>query len=86
MKKFNYIKKAKSETRKSRLFITLINIIVAGLLGYIIGYSFGNFTDFESSITTAVILVIVAISLFIANKFEQRIVQRKLIELVGKNA
>ncbi len=85
VKIFNYITKAKKDTKKSRLSVFLINIIVVSLLGYTTGYVFSKYTEVEYNITLIVIGFIIVISLFISNRIERSLVQKKLIELVGVN-
>jgi len=85
VKIFNYVTKAKNETKKSRLGIFLINIVVVALLGFITGYVFSKYTEVEYNGTMIVIGFIVIISLFIINRIDRRLIQKKLVELVGSN-
>ena len=85
VKIFNYVSKAKNETKKLRLGIFLINIVAVALLGFISGYVFSKYTEVEHYVTLIVIGFIIVISRFIFNRIERSLVQKKLIELVGSN-
>ena len=85
VKTFNYIKKAKKETKHLRLLVTIVGFVTLISLSYFAGYYLSRFTEIDSDIVTA---VCVAVSLLISSQIEkkitQKIVQNKLIELVDK--
>jgi hypothetical protein len=87
VKRFNYVKKAKAETRLLRFLASIPAFSCFILFGYCIGYILGRYTDVDLWV---VVTISVVLSVFISskslNKIERSIVQKKLTELVGKNA
>jgi uncharacterized membrane protein len=78
----NYATKAKKDTRKSRWGIFLIILLIV----FIISYVESKFTDFGPNVFMVALGIKVVISLYILNRIERRIIQNKLVELVGGNA
>ena len=87
VKKFNYVKQAKTETRSLRLLASIPAFFSFVLFGYCIGYVFGRYLEVELWVAVTISTVLsVLISNKTLNKIERSIVQKKLTELVGKNA
>ena len=84
VKVFSYVQQAKGDTKTARLFVLLLNIMLVGLLGYTTGYVFGKYTEFEYVIPAMLIVIAAAISFYITSRIEQRLIKRKLTELIGQ--
>lgn len=86
VKRFNYIKQAKAETKRVRFLVSTLSLFCSILLGYCLGYIFKKYTNAELWV---VITIVVAFSILFSpktsSKIEQNIIQKKLIELVGKS-
>jgi hypothetical protein len=87
VKRFNYVKKAKTETRYLCFMANIPVFLCFLLFVYGIGYVLGKYTNVDLWV---VISISVVLSVFVfsksLNKIERRIVQKKLTELVGENA
>jgi hypothetical protein len=78
VKIYNYVTKAREDTRKSRWIIFLINLAILAIIGYV----FGKFTNVEPDVFYIALGFIVAVSMFVFNRIVRRIIQTKLTELV----
>ncbi len=86
VKIFNYVRQAKSDTKPQRMLIAFPYFITTMLFGCLLGYFLGRFTEVKVGIAMAILGIPILISFTIVQRTEQKIIQKKLIELVGKNA
>ena len=87
VKIFNYVKKAKDETKKQRALLFLVCLIFSVLTGYSIGYVFAKYTDTNFwIIITFIILIVVFVSNKIEKLVEQYILRKKLTQLVKSSS
>jgi hypothetical protein len=87
VKIFNYVRQAKSDTKPQRMLIAFLYFITMMLFVCFLGYFLGRFTEVKVGITMAIAFGIsILVSCTIEKRTKQKIIQKKLIELVGKNA
>jgi len=83
LKRFNFVKKAKNETKYLRFMASLPTLLGTLLLGYGVGYIIGRFTNIDLWL---VVIFSAALAFFISSKTQQKsdqlIVKKKLKELV----
>jgi uncharacterized protein YebE (UPF0316 family) len=86
VKIFNYVRQAKSDTKPQRMLIAFLYFITIMLFVCLLGYFLGRFTEVKVGITMAIAFGIsILVSFTIEKRTKQKIIQKKLIELVGKN-
>ncbi|MDC8829380.1 hypothetical protein [Alteromonas gilva] len=87
VKRFNYVKEAKAETRRLRIMASIPKTLCTFILGYCIGFAFKKYTNFDLGV---VIVIAVTFSVLVfgafSNKLEDRIIQKKLTELVKRDS
>lgn len=80
----NYIKQAKDDTKKELQLLSLLTVVMAGVSGYIIGYLLGHYSNFDSNERFFAILLNAAILIFLSKKLEQRLIKKRLAQLVAR--
>jgi lipopolysaccharide export LptBFGC system permease protein LptF len=82
---FNYVRQAKSDTKPQRMLTGFLYFITMMLFACFLGYFLGRFTEVKVGITMAIAIGISILVSWAIEKRNQKIIQKKLIELVGKN-
>ncbi len=87
VKRFNYVKEAKAETRRLRFMASVPTTLCTFVLGYCIGFTFSKYTNFDLEIVVVIAVTSsILVSGVFSNKIDQRIIQKKLAELVERDS
>tara|TARA_R110002126_G_scaffold38993_6_gene116001 strand:+ start:1373 stop:1684 length:312 start_codon:yes stop_codon:yes gene_type:complete len=79
----NFIKQAKDDTKKELQLLSLHTVLIAGVLGYVIGYLLGRYSSLDGNVRFLIILIYAVALFFLSKKLEQRLIKKRLAQLLA---